>query len=189
MESQQFQDLLGRLRAGDRQAAADLIRAYEPEVRRFARMRLTDPRLRRTLESMDVCQSVLANFFVRAAAGQFDLHRPDDLLKLLATMVRNKVIDHARRPKNVAEAAGLDPERMASPEATPGRALAGRELLERARSRLKPDEQYLFDQRIAGRPWAELAQELGETPEALRKRYSRAVDRVANELGLEDSQG
>src|SRR5215471_1041902 len=129
MEQQAFQELLGRLRTGDREAAAELVRTYEPEVRRFARMRLTDPRLRRTLETMDVCQSVMAVFFVRVAAGQFELEGPEDLLKLLATMVRNKVIDHARRRKNRADAA-IDPEQVASPEATPGRALAGRELLE-----------------------------------------------------------
>ena len=46
---------------------------------------------------MDICQSILANFFVRASAGEFDIETPEQLQKLLATMIRNKVTDHARR--------------------------------------------------------------------------------------------
>src|SRR5438046_943040 len=92
-----FQDLIRRLREGDADAAAEIVRQYEKEVRRAIRVRLTDPRLRRTLDSMDVCQSVLANFFLRASAGQLDLDEPRDLVRLLVTMARNKVIDKARR--------------------------------------------------------------------------------------------
>src|SRR5271165_2325643 len=97
MEHETFQGLLGRVRAGDAAAAEQLVRAYEPEIRRYARMRLTDSSLRRVLESVDVCQSVLANFFVRAAAGSLDVEGPEQMLRMLAAMVRNKVIDHARK--------------------------------------------------------------------------------------------
>src|SRR5579883_3404747 len=98
-EESSFPLLLQRVRAGDAEAAAALVRSYEPEIRRAIRVRLTDPRLRRTLDSMDVCQSVLANFFVRAAAGQFDLREPKDLLKLLVTMARNKILDRTRQER------------------------------------------------------------------------------------------
>ncbi len=97
MECETFRELLERVRTGDAGAAEQLVRAYEPEIRRYARMRLTDSRLRHALESVDVCQSVLANFFVRAAAGVLDPEGPEQMLKLLATMVRNKVLDHARK--------------------------------------------------------------------------------------------
>src|SRR5206468_9976043 len=53
-----FADLIGRVRAGDGRAAAELVRRYEPAVRVAVRVRLTDPGLRRVLDSMDVCQSV-----------------------------------------------------------------------------------------------------------------------------------
>ena len=46
---------------------------------------------------MDICQSVFAIFFVRVAAGQYDLKEPDDLIKLLLTMTRNKVAEKMRR--------------------------------------------------------------------------------------------
>ena len=71
-------------------------RRYEPAIRRAARVRLVDTRLNRLLDSMDICQSVLASFFVRTALGQFELETPDQLLKLLATMTRNKLADQVK---------------------------------------------------------------------------------------------
>jgi hypothetical protein len=38
---------------------------------------LTDARLRREIDSADICQAVLANFFVRVAAGQFEIETPE----------------------------------------------------------------------------------------------------------------
>src|SRR3954471_22077918 len=91
-----FRDLIGRVRRGDEAAAAELVRKYEPAIQRAVRFRLTDPRLRRTCDSMDVCQSVLLSFFVRAASGQYDLDTPEQLLRLLTTMARNKLLNQAR---------------------------------------------------------------------------------------------
>src|SRR6516165_1899580 len=62
-----FQDLIRRIRAGDPEAAAELVRRYEPTIRRAVRVRLVDARLGALLDSLDVCQSVLASFFVRSA--------------------------------------------------------------------------------------------------------------------------
>src|SRR5271166_2466222 len=94
-ENQDFQALLGRVRAGDAQAASELVRRYEPAIRRAARVRLVDTRLNRLLDSMDICQSVLASFFVRTALGQYELETPEQLLKLLAVMARNKLHNQA----------------------------------------------------------------------------------------------
>jgi RNA polymerase sigma-70 factor (ECF subfamily) len=51
---------------------------------------------------------------------------------------------------------------------------------------LPPPERYLAEQRAQGREWAGLAAEVGGTPEALRKRLGRALDRVLRELGPEE---
>ncbi len=187
-----FPALLQRVRAGDAEAAAELVHAYEPEIRRAIRVRLTDPRLRRTLDSMDVCQSVLANFFVRAAAGQFDLREPKDLLKLLVTMARNKILDRTRQE----QAERRDGRRtQASPDTlaavadggeTPSQIVSGREMLEVMRARMTPEERDLAEQRVAGRDWAQIAAARGGSPEALRKRYERAIDRLTRELGLDE---
>ena len=95
-ENDDFQVLLRRVRAGDGQAAAELVRRYEPAIRRAARVRLVDTRLNRLLDSMDICQSVMASFFVRTALGQYELETPEQLLKLLATMTRNKLANQVK---------------------------------------------------------------------------------------------
>ena len=73
MSDVNVRELLRLVRTGDAIAAEELVRAYEPELRRAIRVRLTDARLRRLIDSVDICQSVLAGFFVRTAAGQYDV--------------------------------------------------------------------------------------------------------------------
>jgi RNA polymerase sigma-70 factor (ECF subfamily) len=188
-----FEALIGRVRAGDERAAEELVRRYEPMVRRAARVRLADPRLGRVLDSMDVCQSVMASFFVRAALGQYELNTPDQLLRLLATMARNKLASQAqgqraaRRDVRRVEFGEVAMEDVAARGGSPSRYCAAKELLDAARARLSPEELRLLDLRQDGAEWAEIAAAEGGTPEALRKRLARAVERVAREIGLDES--
>jgi len=186
-----FQQLICRVRGGDAGAVAELVRVYEPAIRRAARVRLVDPRLRRLFDSMDICQSVFASFFVRAALGQYDLEQPTDLLRLLVSMSRKKLIDCARAQK----AARRDIRRNASgPERdqdiiargdTPSEEVALQDMLQAFRERLSSEERALADERAAGRDWADIAAERGATPESLRKKLGRAIGRVSQSLGLE----
>jgi len=75
-EAPAFEELIRRIRAGDQDAAAVLVKHYEPAIRRAVRFRLADSRLGTLLESMDICQSVMASFFIRAASGQYELQTP-----------------------------------------------------------------------------------------------------------------
>jgi RNA polymerase sigma-70 factor (ECF subfamily) len=189
-ENISFPDFLRRLRAGDEQAAAELVQRYERVIRCEARLRLTDPKLGRLLDSGDICQSVLASFFVRAAAGQYDLHEPRDLKVLLVRMAHNKVASQARRQRARAadqqrvETSDLDACGTVGPD--PSRQVAGRDLLDEVRRRLSAEERQIADLRGQGRAWPEIAAELGGTPEGRRKQLTRALDRVAQELGLEE---
>jgi RNA polymerase sigma-70 factor (ECF subfamily) len=188
-----FVDFLRRIRAGDEQAAAELVQRYESAIRIAVRMRLGDARLRRVLDSMDICQSVLGSFFVRAAAGQYNLERPEQLVGLLVTIARRKVAFQARRHRagnrDLSRDVALDGQHQEPPgaEATPSRVASGRELLAEVRRRLTPEELRLVELRIEGREWAEIAAVLGGTAEARRKQLARALDRVAPQVGLEDS--
>jgi RNA polymerase sigma-70 factor (ECF subfamily) len=186
-----FADFIGRIRAGDEQAAAELVRRYEPHIRRIVRLNLEDQRLARLFDSMDVCQEVMLSFFVRAAAGQYDLDEPDQLLKLLVTMARNKLASAARRLRNrrrdqrrTVDAADALAQ-VASPEPTPSRVAAGKELLEAVHRQLSDEERQLADLRGQGLAWADIAARLGGTPHALCVQLTRALDRVACALGLE----
>ena len=91
-------DLVRRIRVGDEQTAAELVRRYEPAIRQRVRigLRMQDARLRRVFDSMDVCQSVLASFFVRAAAGQYDVDEPGRLVALLGQRARSKLAPRRR---------------------------------------------------------------------------------------------
>ncbi len=187
-----FRDLILRVRRGDEQAATELVRRYEPAIRRAVRLRLRDDRMRRVLDSMDICQSVLASFFVRAATGQYEMDTPEQLLKLLATMARNKVADQvdqqraACRDNRRVDAGSAGDRDLAGPDATPSQYAAAQELLEETRRRLSLEERRLLDLRQQGWEWNEIAAEVGGSPEALRKKLTRAVDRVAQELGLDE---
>ena len=50
-EAPDFEELIRRVRAWDQEAAAELVRRYEPAIRRAARIRLVDSRLRRLFDS------------------------------------------------------------------------------------------------------------------------------------------
>jgi len=191
-EENAFADLIRRVRAGDQDAAVELVRQYEPAIRRAVKIQLRDHRLRRALDASDICQSVLGNFFVRAALGQFDLEKPESLLKLLATMARNKLATKARHPQVVRrdyrniEADSQGPNALLAGDASPSQHAARKDLLAVVRQRLTEEERYLAEQRTKGKQWADIAAENGGSPEALRKKLTRALDRVAGELGLEE---
>jgi len=58
---------LGFIPTGSLGTALELVREYEPLIRREVRLHLEDQRLARLFDSMDICQSVLASFFLRTA--------------------------------------------------------------------------------------------------------------------------
>jgi len=187
-----FQELIRRVRSRDPEAARELVGRYEGAIRRVVRVHLRDSRLRRLLDSTDICQSVLASFFVRTALGQYEVDSPEQLLGLLAAIARNKLTNQAERllarRRDVRREAGGDELAAALDRASdPSEQVAARELLEKVRERLDPEERYLAEQRALGRGWRELADELGGTDVALRKKLTRALNRVMAQLGLEDA--
>jgi RNA polymerase sigma factor (sigma-70 family) len=184
-----FAEFIRRIRAGDNQAARELVERYEPVIRREVRLRLQDDRLASRFDWADVCQSVMASFFVRVAAGQYDLEQPDQLLRLLVVMTRNKVTKQVRRNSadrrdyrrlEACNPAYLDGRSAAVP--SPSRLVASREQLEEFLRKLSEEERRLADLRAQGCDWAEIAAELGGTPQARRKQLARAVDRVEQQL-------
>jgi RNA polymerase sigma-70 factor (ECF subfamily) len=189
-----FVSYVARLRAGDEAALEELVDRYTPVIKLEARMRLRSPHLRAVLDSMDICQSVLKSFFLRAAAGQFDIDRPEDLRKLLVQMACNKSLEAARREYAQRRDArrsvrlGDDAHQVAGDDDPVGQ-VEWEELLLRGRQMLSPDERKIAEGRAAGKTWDELAAEMGKTPDQLRMQLSRAQDRVAAALGLEVGHG
>jgi len=189
-----FQELMCRVQAGDADAAAELVREYEPDIRLEIRVRLRvqDGRVRRMLDSMDITQSVLASFFAGVTVGRFVPEHPKQLVGLLVTMARNKLLTQVRhqrqerrdaRRKESFNAAVHD---VADNGETPSQIVANGELLSEFRKRLSVEERKLSDQRGDGRPWTAIATDHGGTAEGRRKQLERAFERIVRELDLHD---
>lgn len=192
-DANQIPELMRRVRSGDQEAAATLVREYEPLIRRMVRLRLEDDRLSRVFDSMDVCQSVLGSFFVRAAMGEYDLQEPGQLVKLLVTMARNKVASVARREYRQKRdrrrtSTGSDEElnAVAAAQETPSQILMGNELIERAQGMLRAEEQEISRLRASGLSWEEVAEQLGGSAQSRRVQFLRAMERITRELGLDE---
>jgi RNA polymerase sigma factor (sigma-70 family) len=189
-----FADLMMGVRRGDVQASEQLFRQFESQVRLEVRLRLRDPRLRRRIDEDDVCQSVLLSFFVRVRLGEYDVSTPNELVRLLAGMARNKLAEQIRRHsadcRDFRRTEGMaGAEAVAARTASPSQVASGQELLLEVRARLSKEEQSIANLRGEGRTWAEVAWELGGTADARRMQLQRAADRVGQELGLESDHG
>ncbi|MDB5390203.1 MAG: DNA-directed polymerase specialized sigma subunit, sigma24 [Planctomycetaceae bacterium] len=191
-QTDDFSEFIARIRDGDGEAAAELVRRFAPLVRREVRFRMEDRRLQRGFDSEDVCQSVLASFFVRTAAGQFEFDCPERLAGLLVQITRNKLAASARaqtRQKRDHRRVSGGPEdlnqiEMAAP--SPSGIAINRELLERFHTLLDTEERQLVNFRTEGLSWVQITQEMGGTADSRRVQYNRAVKRAVKALGLDD---
>lgn len=186
---QEFQAFIERIRKGDSSAAEELVRLYEPIVRRQVRMQMVDSRLSRLYDSVDFSQAVMASFFLNGA--DFELQQPQDLVRLLMTMARNKLASSARRvlaQKRDGQRRDVDApllNQVADGSDTPSRIVSMLELIAEAKKKLTPEEQQLVDLRSDGKSWDEIAAELGGTAQARRMQLARAMERVTESLGIE----
>ena len=189
-EEPDFLDFLRRIRAGDDAAASELVQRFEPLIRREVRMRIGDDRLNRAFDSIDVSQSVLARFFSRAATGEYELDEPDQLVRLLLTMARNHLMKRARNERrmirDVRRLTGdhdmLD--HLTGEQQSPSEIVSRREELELLKAALTDEERQIFELRLGGHSWEEVASQIGGNGNARRMQLSRGLERLERQLGL-----
>ena len=191
-ENPDFADFFRRIRAGDDLAAMELVRRFEPLIRREVRTRIFDRRLKRAFDSVDVSQSVLAIFFSRAATGEYELEGPEQLARLLVTMARNRLVSHARKERRqvrdvrrlATDPAALDqvPDRQSSPSEI----LSKKEQLAQLETFLSDEERQIFNLRTEGLSWDEVAARIGGSGPARRMQMSRGIERLERQLGPAD---
>lgn len=194
LDQAEFDDLIARIRDGDEQAAAELVRLYEPLIRREVRLRIHDRRLLRLFDSRDVSQSVLGSFFAHTALGAYELDSPAQLIRLLVTMTRNKVATAAKRQRRQRRDnrrnVGSEPlEQAVDPGESPSQEVAGRELLDRFRAAFTDEERAIADARRDGLGWDDIATQLGGAAQARRMQLARAVERVTRQIDAGGSNG
>jgi DNA-directed RNA polymerase specialized sigma24 family protein len=185
-----FQRLITAIRAGDRLTADELVRKVEPYLRAAIHLRLTDSKLRRSLDSLDICQSVLLALFARGGSAWSGQETEEHIRRKMVKMALNKLITRARRERwnRGAIPEGCDILDLAP---SPSQIVAELELKTAIWNRLSEAEQWLFDQnQLQGRTWKEIARDTDRLPQslrggdhdALRMRLRRAILRVRQEF-------
>jgi len=96
LERPDLQSMLARVRVGDEDAAQELLRHFEPHVRRVVRRRLPTM-LRSKFDSMDFVQSVWGEFFARLGRGEIAFDNAGQLAKFLALVAQSKVANETKR--------------------------------------------------------------------------------------------
>jgi RNA polymerase sigma factor (sigma-70 family) len=187
-----FADFLRRIRDGDERAAEELVRRFEPMIRREVRMRLGDKRLRRAFDSVDVSQSVLANFLSRAATGRYEVEGPEQLVRLLMTMTRHRLVSRARRERRLVRDVrrlAAEPgilESVVDSKPSPSEIVSRQEQWELLKGSLSDEERQIVDLRLEGHSWDDIATRLGGTGPARRMQLSRRLDRLQRQMGAAD---
>ncbi len=189
-----FANRLTRLRSCDEKEVELFVAKYEPFIRRSLRFRIARASLNPAADSVDVCQSVLIGFLMRLSGGNYELHSEEDLRKLLMAIANKKFLrlkrheTAAKRCRAQTESLSDLPELAARPENPSISPLKTCELLRQLTLRLSAQELELFRSRGLGQSWTNIGEKLGESPSVLRKRLSRAIQRIATEMGLEEDE-
>ena len=198
-ESPDFPTLFDAARDGDTEARADLLAAYVPQIHAFVRLRMGRD-LRRREESMDLVQTVCADF-VRRAEG-FELRTEPAFRAWLFQSALNKIREHARfhgrerrdpdRELELLHRATGDAATRNLLDAygtlcTPSMALAADEECARIESAIEQlPEHYrevLVWARLVGLPHAEIAERTGRSVGAVRMILGRALAQLGDTLG------
>jgi RNA polymerase sigma factor (sigma-70 family) len=175
---------LARIQAGDDEAARELLRRYEAEVRLVVRRQL--PRLLRSrFDSLDFLQSVWGSFFhrVRTAPGPAEFEDSRHLVAFLARAAKNKVIDEYRRAASRKQdmhreeplwADGDRPRDLPASDDTPSQLAEAREAFGRLRDLLPTERRAMLELKAEGLSSREIGERLGVS--------ERTVQRVLEDL-------
>jgi RNA polymerase sigma factor (sigma-70 family) len=90
-----FRELLEQVQSGSQDATCELVDRYAPHVIRAVRRKLSKA-IRSQFDSLDFAQAVWGSFFA-APERLANFQRPDELVRYLAALAHNKVIDEIRR--------------------------------------------------------------------------------------------
>ncbi|MEZ6060021.1 MAG: sigma-70 family RNA polymerase sigma factor [Planctomycetaceae bacterium] len=185
-----FRELIERIRGGDPASFEELVADFGDALRREVRFTLLDAQLRQIVSDSDICQSVVVRLLLGLKEGDFELHSPDDVLRLLKGIARNRVSELVRywhtRKRDLNRNVSIDgnmPASLAATVSEPVETLVFNELVELVNHRLTKRDRQILMWRDQGLSWADIAAELGESgPDAVRKRHQRALDEIQEEL-------
>jgi RNA polymerase sigma-70 factor (ECF subfamily) len=181
-QERSFQQLMDDVRGGSQDAAWELVHRYGPHVQRFVR-RALNQRLRSKFDSLDFVQVVWGSLF-RASDQLRSLDRPEQLIALLATIARNKVLNEVRRRLKSAKysidrevpleaAQGMGQMDRQARAASPSAYAIARERWERLLSDQNEKVRSIVTLRLQGNSFVDIAQQLQIHERTARKAIER----------------
>lgn len=188
-EESRFSVLMEQLRQGDQDAAWTIIEIYGPHIKRVVRRDL-HPRLRSRYDSADFVQAVWASFF-RQPSQFRRLNEPKELLNMLLTVARNKVVDETRRSlqtqkrtpdreEPVDEDSGevLDMDKIPSNDPRPSQVAVAREQWNRLFEEQTREIRRILELRFAGNSYEEIAAKVNRNERTVRKIVEQLMDEL-----------
>lgn len=184
-----FLELIELVSRGDESATQRLVADLEPFFKRSIRLRMRArqdfDRLNRVLSASDVCQSVLNSFLMGIRERRFSIESIEETRGLLKKMASFYIAGRARKAEVRLRGLVGDGELEAQDPRGPAEdVIIDLDLASILAKRFSIEEFDLLRRRVDDQPWAEIAAELDEPADALRKRLSRAIDRVRAELNV-----
>jgi RNA polymerase sigma-70 factor (ECF subfamily) len=185
-ENRRFQKLLRELRGGSQDAARELAETYGEHVRRCVRYRLPR-RLRGQYDSLDFVQIVWTSVFTDPDKLA-DVHEPEQFIKYLAGVARNKVVTAGRRhfsQKNnverevrVDENASVVGPHPAGRDPTPSTLASFNEQWDNLVEKQPPDERLIIAMRFEGNTVEEVAKRLSVDKRTAQRIITRLRTRL-----------
>jgi RNA polymerase sigma factor (sigma-70 family) len=171
--------LLERAGEGDRAARAELVEQHSAELRRYVDRKMGS-QLRRHVTADDICQDALMQAFgaIPALRAEATL---DDFRRVLLKNAHWILLDRGRGGRRFAgesaAPASLGALGASGAHSRSGAVTRGDDLrlVNALIERLGPKYGAVVSGRLAGKEFAEIAAELGETEMNVRKRHQRAV--------------
>lgn len=173
--------LLARFRAGDVRAAEEIYNRYAQRLLGAARRRLSR-RLAARIDAEDVVQSAYRSFFRRASGGDYELQRGGDLWRLLVRIVLHKLLKqvehHTAAKRSVrrevaAESQLLQALQLACRQPSAEQTVALADELAQVLSLLSEVERSMFEMRLQGCEYQEIALETARSERTVRRFFSR----------------
>lgn len=185
-DDERFRELMQCAHQGDTEAVYLLVHIQRPHLERAIRLQMArTPKIRPAVGASDIFQTVFRRFFVEFLAGTYDakLATPQELLKLLRTIARNRISTLAKTQNVIAHDNDLSllAQQMTDGDAPSGVA-AGRELWRTVKERLSPVDFRIVEMRTEKHTWDEIGSELNITAEAARARLAHRIRRILEDL-------
>ena len=181
-----------RLQCGDELGARAVFERFATQLISKAKNRL-GPRIRQKVDPEDVVQSVFKSFFIRQAAGQFELNNWESLWGLLLQItIRkcNRWAEHygTQRRNLRSEIAQAPNDRSSlqwdaeSPDPMPSEIAVLNEMIDGLKSKLDADEWNIVSLRLQDYDLAEIGTMVSRSERTVRRVLARVRDILGTQL-------